>query len=626
MSPEKKEKPDILSELRKFHKKIERLDSENSWHLKALESIKNKESKYRSLFEDSPVSLWEEDFSAVKVYLENLKVSGITDFKSYFTDNPEEMKRCASMVKVVNVNRATVELLKFEKEELLKNLLLIFREETYIVFLEELVALAEGRKSFESEAVNRTKHGERLYVTLRLAVVPGHEDTWSRVLVSFTDITARKRAEEEMRKKSKQLEALYELAKKVTTIISMEELLPWIAEEAKKLLNADLCSYRLKEGDYLVRGGGTREGLELMSKERIRIGESVGGLAAELKKPIIISENLEDEPRYLFEHKKKTGRSNFRSFLGVPMMINEDIKGVLNVYTKKPRRFTDSDVELLVSFAGMAAVALENARLFKDLEKTKKELEMSGRVLEDKVEERTKELKELHDQLIHAERLAATGRLGASVAHEINNPLQAIENFISLVMENIDNENPDKKYLILAQEGIDRIAKIVKQLLTFHHPETARVDLIDVNSIVEKVIGLASNQLSINKIRVTKELSPSRLEIYGSSQQMHQVLLNLVLNAQDAMPDGGELRIRTENSEETASIFIKDTGVGMSENVLTHVFEPFFTTKKKKMGTGLGLSVSHGIIRAHGGDIQVESKEGEGTTFIIRLPINYPTS
>jgi PAS domain S-box-containing protein len=623
MSPEKKEKSDILNRLRKFHKKIERLDSEDSWQLKALESIKNNETKYRSLFEDSPVSLWEEDFSAVKVYLEDLKTSGIPDFRSYFKNHPEEMKRCASMVKVVNVNRATVELLKFEKEELLKNLLLIFREETYIVFLEELVALAEGRKLFESEAVNRKRDGEKLYVTLRLAVVPGHEDTWSRVLISFTDITERKRAEEEVREKSKQLEALYELGKKVTTIISMEELLPWIAEEAKKLLDADLCSYRLKEGDYLVRGGGTREGLELMSKEKIKIGEGVGGLAAELKKPIIISENLADEPKYLFEHEKKTGRSSFRSFLGVPMMINGDIKGVLNVYTKKPRRFTDSDVELLVSFAGMAAVALENARLFKDLEKTKKELEESGKVLEDKVEERTRELKEIHNQLIHAERLAATGRLGASVAHEINNPLQAIENFISLVMENIDNESQDKRYLILAQEGIDRIAKIVRQLLTFHHPETARVDLIDINGIVEKVLGLTSNQLSINKIRVTKELSPSEPKIHGSSQQMHQVLLNLILNAQDSMLDGGELRIKTENGEEAASIFIKDTGVGMSEEVLAHIFEPFFTTKKKKMGTGLGLSVSHGIIRAHGGDIHVESKEGEGTTFIIRLPINH---
>ena len=623
MSPEKKEKSDILNRLRKFHKKIERLDSEDSWQLKALESIKNNETKYRSLFEDSPVSLWEEDFSAVKVYLEDLKTSGIPDFRSYFKNHPEEMKRCASMVKVVNVNRATVELLKFEKEELLKNLLLIFREETYIVFLEELVALAEGRKLFESEAVNRKRDGEKLYVTLRLAVVPGHEDTWSRVLISFTDITERKRAEEEVREKSKQLEALYELGKKVTTIISMEELLPWIAEEAKKLLDADLCSYRLKEGDYLVRGGGTREGLELMSKEKIKIGEGVGGLAAELKKPIIISENLADEPKYLFEHEKKTGRSSFRSFLGVPMMINGDIKGVLNVYTKEPRRFTDSDVELLVSFAGMAAVALENARLFKDLEKTKKELEESGKVLEDKVEERTRELKEIHNQLIHAERLAATGRLGASVAHEINNPLQAIENFISLVMENIDNESQDKRYLILAQEGIDRIAKIVRQLLTFHHPETARVDLIDINDTVEKVLGLTNNQLSINKIRVTKELSSSQPKIHGSSQQMHQVLLNLILNAQDAMLDGGELRIKTENSGETASIFIKDTGVGMSEDVLAHIFEPFFTTKKKKMGTGLGLSVSHGIIRAHGGDIHVESKEGEGTTFIIRLPVNH---
>ena len=576
------------------------------------EAVRESEERYRSLFEDSPNSLWEEDFSAVKTYFEKLKASGITDLKRYLADHPEELQKCAGMVKVLDINKATVELLKFSREELMRDLLKIFREESYTVFLEELVALSEGKTIFESEAVNRTKDGKELYVTLRLAVVSGYEDTWSKVLVSITNITDRKHTED-------QLKSLYDLGKKVTSIISKDELLPWIAEQAAELLDTDECVYRIREGDYLVRGGGTLEVMEIMSREKIKMGESVSGVVAERKKPIIISDIREDE-RHIEEHKKAAKKFGYISFLGVPMMIGDEVRGVLSVLTKKPREFNASDVELLSSFADMAAIAIENARLFEDLQDARKELEEWSKKLSKKVTERTKELKEVHGQLLHSERLAATGRLGAGIAHEINNPLQAIDNFVNIVMGNLEKKSEDYEYLKLASEGIGRIASIVKQLSSFYRPDKETKMESDINSIIEKSLALIQNQLTIKKIKAVKKLTENLPKVTVSPRQIQQVLINLILNAQDAMPDGGRLMINTGTDQDAVYVKVKDTGIGISEQDIRHVFEPFYSSKKRQ-GTGLGLSVSYGIIREHGGDIFVESKEKEGTTFTIKLPV-----
>lgn len=445
-----------------------------------------------------------------------------------------------------------------------------------------------------------------------------HEDRPRGMRGIILDLTDQKRKESELEKRKGQLRAFYELDKKLTSVVSKEELLPWIAEKAAEFFDANECFFRIREGDYLVRGGGTRGGEELMVKERLRMGEDLCGLIARTKRPIAIFDNLSKDPRLIPEQREIADRYGLKSLLGVPMCIEWRVIGVLMVMTKKPTEFTDSDTELLRSFADHAALAFENFRLFGDLEGARKELEGLGKELEREVEERTRELEEIHLHLIRSERLAAMGRLAGSIAHEINNPLQAIDSFISSVIKKADKQNQDT--LKLAQEGINRIASIVKQLLAFHHPETEKKKLADINPIIEKTLSLTRNQLSLNKIRIKKELSPGLPKVRVSSQQIHQVLLNLILNAQDAMPHGGELKVRTERDKENISIEVSDTGVGIPEKHLGRIFEPFFTADKEK-GTGLGLSISYGIIKAHGGDIQVKSKERQGTAFTIRLPI-----
>jgi PAS domain S-box-containing protein len=190
----------------------------------AGEELMMSRERYRSLFENVPISLWEEDFSAVKMYLDKLQKRGVRDFRKHFENNPEDVASCVQMVRVVDVNQATLKLYQAEsKHDLMRGLNQIFREETYDVFREQLIALAENRTGFESERLTRTLRGDDRYVYLTLSVAPGHEDTWSRVLLSISDITERKQAEKELKSSHEYLQKLNDSLQEVIFTIKMPE-------------------------------------------------------------------------------------------------------------------------------------------------------------------------------------------------------------------------------------------------------------------------------------------------------------------------------------------------------------------------------------------------------------------
>jgi PAS domain S-box-containing protein len=231
----------------------------------------------------------------------------------------------------------------------------------------------------------------------------------------------------------------------------------------------------------------------------------------------------------------------------------------------------------------------------------------------------------LQTQLIRVEKLAAIGQLAASIAHEVGNPLQAIQGFLALFLEQCAPETPNRRFLELAEEEIERIVHVLARLRDLYRPRADVVALTDVNVLVESILLLTGKQLERGRIRVLCELTPALPSVWGVADQLKQVLLNLVLNAAEAMPDGGLLHVQTYTQHELAGehhavIAITDTGTGIAPDQLPFIFDGLHTTKER--GMGLGLYTSKAIIERHMGRICAHSTADEGTTFTIMLPIN----
>lgn len=229
----------------------------------------------------------------------------------------------------------------------------------------------------------------------------------------------------------------------------------------------------------------------------------------------------------------------------------------------------------------------------------------------------------LQTQLIRAERLAAIGQLAASIAHEVGNPLQAIQGFLALFLEQCPAETPNRHFLQLAEEEIERIVQVLARLRDLYRPRADVVTPVLLNELIESVLLLTGKQLERKRIRVLRELDPALPKIRGMADQLKQVLLNLVLNAAEAMNDGGLLHVQTTHAEHTLEhviiVNITDTGMGIPFDQLPYIFDGLHTTKER--GMGLGLYTSKAIIERHMGRISAQSLPGQGTTFTIQLPI-----
>jgi len=275
------------------------------------------------------------------------------------------------------------------------------------------------------------------------------------------------------------------------------------------------------------------------------------------------------------------------------------------------------------------------------LKESREEIERYNRTLENKVKERTAELenalktlKETQSQLIQVEKMAAVGQLAAGVAHELNNPLGGILGYSQFALEKISHKPISQfteedttsflQYLKDIEQQTKRCRSIIQSLLKFSRASAKEeFEPTDVNSVIEETLVFIRHQVEKNKVKLVERLEEPLPLIKGHPSQLQQVFTNLILNAVQAMPGGGTLTITTRVREDTKTVEVSfaDTGVGIPEENLDKIFEPFFTTKKVGEGTGLGLSVSYGLIKNHKGEIKVKSRKGEGTTFTVILPI-----
>jgi len=235
------------------------------------------------------------------------------------------------------------------------------------------------------------------------------------------------------------------------------------------------------------------------------------------------------------------------------------------------------------------------------------------------------ELQRRHDLLVKSHKLRAVGTLTAGIAHELNNPINNITLTAAMLEEDYQSLDDDERLDMIRDltTQAERATRIVRNLLEFARESEIESELLDVGKLIDETLQLTSNQIKLKKAKVEYQVNANLPPIHGDKQHLSQVFLNLILNALDAMPGGGNLEIGVEKDSEPGyiAVKVKDTGDGIPDHIVTSIFDPFFTTKHRGKGTGLGLSVSLGIVKKHGGDIRVESKVGTGTTFTVLLPI-----
>ncbi|TMA08679.1 MAG: PAS domain S-box protein [Deltaproteobacteria bacterium] len=247
--------------------------------------------------------------------------------------------------------------------------------------------------------------------------------------------------------------------------------------------------------------------------------------------------------------------------------------------------------------------------------------------LRESEEKLRRQAQELEQQLIASGRLVSLGEITASMAHEFNNPLGIVMGFTQDLLSETDPSSPSYRSLKIIDEETKRCEKIIRNLLQFARPRATEVSQTDIRQLVEKTINLLANHLYKQKIEAISEIENNLPSISADPQQMEQVLVNLCLNAIDAMPEGGKLTVAakaeppTDGGSSTVAITVADTGFGIEERDLPKIFQPFFTAKKKR-GLGLGLPICDRIIKNHGGRIKVESQPGKGTTFKVHLPLD----
>jgi len=291
-----------------------------------------------------------------------------------------------------------------------------------------------------------------------------------------------------------------------------------------------------------------------------------------------------------------------------------------NLDIELPERTTDEIGQLAMSFN----------RMVEDLKKANQEIKSWNIELEKKVEERTRNLRLVKEQLIQSEKMASMGVLASSVAHEINNPLQGILTYIKLMLKIISGEDEEirqkriadfKNYLQLMGDEIERCGDMVKNLLVFSKQSKMDIREANINTIIRNGLMLLDNKIKLQNIEVDLKLQEEIPLTYCDVKQIEQTLIAFIINSIEAMPRGGKISISTRSlGDRQVEITIADTGEGIPKENLKNIFDPFFTTKEAAKSTGLGLFVAYGIIREHKGAIDLKSEVGKGTVFHIRLP------
>lgn len=401
----------------------------------------------------------------------------------------------------------------------------------------------------------------------------------------------------------REVNALYRISQGLAALNAQELL-----EDAVELLQKNFGYYHVQvfvvepdTGDFLLRAASGEAGKRLKAQQfRMRAGSGIVGYAAETLAPFFTN-NVEEVVFFT----RNPYLPETRSELAVPVKIGSQLFGILDIQQAPPKTFSPRDLQLVSAVADQLAIALQKADLYENLQKS------------------LQQEKAIRDQLVQNERLAIMGRLLASVSHELNNPLQAIQNALFLLKEEQGISPQGRQDLNIVLAETERMAEMIERLRATYRPAQAEdFQPTQLNNLIEDVYALLALHLKKNHIVFEFHPQPDLPAIPALADQMRQVILNLFINAVEAMSEaGGVLRAQTKFLKDANEILIRvsDTGRGIAEAILPHIFEPFITNTPG--GTGLGLTISRDIVIKHQGRIHAENDPQGGAVFQVWLPI-----
>jgi signal transduction histidine kinase len=416
-------------------------------------------------------------------------------------------------------------------------------------------------------------------------------------------ITELTEANRRLKRKLFDLYTLFEISRNLSRLLDVEHLLDHLLLTAIGQMGigtAGVIVDRREEDSYLgiwrLKGTAVPDGFA----PQIRKVDPLCSRLRQVRMPLEV-DRLKDKPLLLAQELEVLGQ--LEAALVCPMMIKEQLRGLLVVSRRlSGAPFSENDKEFLSILISHFTVAMDNARLY----------ESERQAL--------RRLREAQAQLVHSEKLAAMGRLSATIAHEVNNPLGIIKNYLHLLRVQNPGGDETAQNVMIVSEEVNRIADIVRRLLDFHRPASPGLHDFDLWQVVDDCLRLLKKSHAHQNVTVNLPPDRAPVPVRANAEELKQVFLNLFMNALDAMPQGGTLSVRLIPRRRSVLAQVRDTGSGIAPENLPRIFEPFFTTKSEGQGTGLGLYVCYGIIQRHGGRIVVSNHPDGGAVFTVRLP------
>ena len=640
-------------------------------------ALRESEARFRAMFEDSPIGLWEEDFSEVKASFDALRHRGVIDLRTHFDEHPEEVARIAGQVRVLSVNQASILSLKAKsKEAILRNLPSYFTEASLEAFKEELLALASGQTRFSVETPHLDALGDFRIFDLGIAVQTGSEDSLSRVLVSFLDITKKKQASDALRASEAKLKTLTEHAPDHILLLDLEgrilyinHVLPgyelndvigqnwlnWMPVAAREIA-ASAMAQVIETGrrmDYTVNAAGSPgetlwydcrlspvheegvlTGLALFTTDiterrhselaLFRSERQYRGLFDSMKEGFALHEILTDETGQPFDYRFLDVNPAFVQMTGLSRerWIGHTVREILpGIEPSRIREY--GRVALTGQSITFEDEAKELGRWYRVTAYQPAPRQFSVLITDITRQKRAeRERQELEQQLARTQKLESLGSLAGGVAHDMNNVLGAIMGLASIHEELAPAGSRMQKSMDTILKACTRGRTLVKGLLGFARQGLEEIRRLDLNEVIQEQVALLERTIPAN-VHLEVDLVPGLRPIQGDAASLSHVLMNLCVNALDAMPTGGTLSLRTlELDPDSACLEVEDTGCGMSTEVLEKAMDPFFTTKAQGKGTGLGLAIVYGTVKAHHGRVELTSTPGAGT----RVRMHFPAS